>query len=116
MHRDLKPENIMVEPEDQALIMDFGISRSMTGTGAGTMLGSVVGTLEYMAPEQGRGQAVDHRADIYSLGLILHDMLAGRRRLGAADNAAVEMMARMQTAPPPLRTLVSAVPEPLERS
>ena len=117
IHRDLKPENIMVDADDQALIMDFGISRTTRDTTGFTMTqrGSVVGTLEYMAPEQGRGGAIDHRADIYSFGLMLHDMLAGRRRLETEDGPVAEMMARMQTAPPPLRTLVPSVPEPVER-
>ena len=116
IHRDLKPENIMIDADDQALIMDFGISRTTRNTSATmTQHGAIVGTLEYMAPEQGRGATIDHRADIYAFGLMLHDMLAGRRRLDAAEGAVAEMMSRMQKAPPPLRTLVPAVPEPLER-
>jgi tetratricopeptide (TPR) repeat protein len=114
VHRDLKPENIMIEEDDRALIMDFGISRSMSGTGAGTMMGAVVGTLEYMAPEQGRGQPVDQRADIYAFGLMLYDMIAGRTRLQAAESAVAEMMSRMTKAPPKLGTCVGNMPEPLE--
>jgi tetratricopeptide (TPR) repeat protein/tRNA A-37 threonylcarbamoyl transferase component Bud32 len=116
IHRDLKPENIMIDAEDQALIMDFGISRTTRNTSATmTQHGAIVGTLEYMAPEQGRGATIDHRADIYAFGLMLHDMLAGRRRLDAADGPVAEMMSRMQKAPPPLRTLVPSIPEPVER-
>src|SRR6185295_2244535 len=77
VHRDLKPENIMISAEDCALIMDFGISRSVGGTGTQTALGAVIGTLEYMAPEQAQGQHVDHRADIYSFGLLVYDTLVG---------------------------------------
>ena len=84
VHRDLKPENIMITADGGALIMDFGISRSVSGTGTATALGAVMGTLEYMAPEQAQGQAVDHRADIYSFGLLLYDMLTGRQRIVAA--------------------------------
>ncbi len=115
VHRDLKPENIMIDNDDQALIMDFGISRSVTaGTSTATAAGAVMGTLEYMAPEQARGITVDHRADLYSFGLILHDMLVGRHRI-AAQSAMSEMMRRMQEPPPPVRSIAPDVPEALER-
>ena len=84
IHRDLKPENVMVDGDGRAVIMDFGISRSATGamaTLAATAPGAVVGTLEYMAPEQAAGGPVDARADLYALGLILLDLLAGREWL-----------------------------------
>jgi len=114
VHRDLKPANIMVDAEDHALIMDFGIARSAK-TGAGTALGAVVGTIEYMAPEQARGQRVDHRADIYSFGLILSDMLVGRRHTPGADTAVAELVHRMQKAPPSLRSSDPTIPEALDR-
>ena len=83
VHRDLKPANIMIDGEGDALIMDFGIARSTSGgTAAGmTAAGAIVGTIEYMAPEQAKGERVDQRADIYSFGLILNDMLLGRRQI-----------------------------------
>ena len=115
VHRDLKPENVMIDQDGQALIMDFGISRSVSGaTATATAAGAIVGTLEYMAPEQARGQPVDHRADLYALGLILYDMLAGRRRLSSSDSALSEMMKRMQQQPPPLRSIAPEIPEALE--
>jgi eukaryotic-like serine/threonine-protein kinase len=115
VHRDLKPENIMIAADGGALIMDFGISRSMSGTGTATALGAVIGTLEYMAPEQAQGQAVDQRADIYSFGLMLYDMLLGRGRLARGDNPMSEMMNRLTKAPEPMRALDPSLPEPLER-
>jgi tetratricopeptide (TPR) repeat protein len=115
VHRDLKPENIMISADDCALIMDFGISRSVGGTGTATALGAVIGTLEYMAPEQAEGQPVDHRADIYSFGLLLYDSLVGRQRIAMRDNPMSELMSRMQHAPPPIRTIDPVVPEALER-
>jgi tetratricopeptide (TPR) repeat protein/tRNA A-37 threonylcarbamoyl transferase component Bud32 len=116
VHRDLKPENMMIDADGHALIMDFGISRSVTAaTATATAAGAIVGTLEYMAPEQARGAAVDQRADLYSLGLIVHDMIASRRRLTSSDSASSEMRRRMQTPPPALRTIVPEVPEAFER-
>ena len=97
VHRDLKPANIMIEAEGNALIMDFGIARSTSGVTGPSMTagGAIVGTIEYMAPEQASGVTVDHRADIYSLGLILNDLLLGRRQ-GNSSTAVAELMARMQ--------------------
>lgn len=115
VHRDLKPENVMIASDGGALIMDFGISRSVSGTGTVTALGAVMGTLEYMAPEQAQGQPVDHRADIYSFGLLLYDMLTGRQRVQRRDNPMSEMMSRMTQAPPSIRTLDAELPEAVER-
>jgi tetratricopeptide (TPR) repeat protein len=114
VHRDLKPENIMLGADGTALIMDFGISRSMSGTATATALGGIVGTLEYMAPEQAQGQPVDPRADIYAFGLLLYDMLTGRQRLAQRDSPMSEIMSRMQHAPPALRKLDPAIPEAVE--
>jgi tetratricopeptide (TPR) repeat protein/TolB-like protein len=110
VHRDLKPANIMLEDEDEALIMDFGIARSTSGTGVGmTMAGAVVGTLAYMAPEQAQGKPVDQRADIYSFALILHDMLVPRP-VAEPSAALSELMRRMLTPPPPVETLDPTIP------
>jgi tetratricopeptide (TPR) repeat protein/predicted RNA-binding protein YlqC (UPF0109 family) len=112
VHRDLKPENVMLDADDTAVIMDFGLARTNDGANL-TMTGAVVGTLAYMAPEQARGETVDQRADIYAWGLMLYDMMAGRRRSGQRD-AMSEMFARMQEAPPSIRTFEPHVPEALE--
>jgi serine/threonine protein kinase/tetratricopeptide (TPR) repeat protein len=80
VHRDLKPANILIQG-DTALITDFGIARSAEGSATDTGSG-VVGTLQYMAPEQARGRPVDHRVDIYACGLILYEMLSGQRFIG----------------------------------
>jgi serine/threonine protein kinase/Flp pilus assembly protein TadD len=77
VHRDLKPQNIMVDEDGNARIMDFGIARSLRGKGI-TGAGVMIGTPEYMSPEQVEGKDVDPRSDIYSLGIILYEMLTGR--------------------------------------
>ncbi len=77
VHRDLKPQNIMVDEEGNARIMDFGIARSITDKGI-TGAGVMIGTPEYMSPEQGEVKEVDQRSDIYSLGVILYEMVTGR--------------------------------------
>lgn len=133
VHRDLKPANIMVEADSgDALIMDFGIARSAdphSGESdkpgakllrdpikAGlTTAGAVIGTLEYMAPEQARGQDVDHRADLYAFGLILYDMLAPGRRSRETSGALLELRQRMVKPPPPIQELRPDLPAPLAR-
>jgi len=135
VHRDLKPANIMIGADGEALIMDFGIARSTGGpaeisaepkplqlpegvkaTGRytdATVLGSIVGTVEYMAPEQARGEAVDQRADIYTYGLILYDMLIGARRAERPGSALDQLRTRMENALPPLKAIAPDVPDAL---
>jgi len=77
VHRDLKPNNIMIDREGNVRIMDFGIARSLKGKGI-TGAGVIIGTPEYMSPEQVEGKEVDQRTDIYSLGIVLYEMVTGR--------------------------------------
>ncbi len=76
IHRDLKPQNIMIEKENRVKIMDFGIARSIKAPGV-TATGMIIGTPNYISPEQAEGEEVDHRSDIYSLGVILYEMVTG---------------------------------------
>jgi serine/threonine protein kinase len=78
VHRDLKPSNIMVDDARRVRLMDFGLVKLATDVAHLTQHGRVVGTYRYMSPEQARGEGVDHRADLYSLGVILFELLCGR--------------------------------------
>src|SRR6185436_12653848 len=115
VHRDLKPANIMISgagDDEHALIMDFGISASADQAADGR----IVGTLEYMSPEQGTGQAVDARSDLYAFGLILYEMLVGRRTVTAktGQERLAAMRDRFSQGIPPARTVDATIPEPLD--
>lgn len=108
VHRDLKPENMMVTRDGRVKILDFGLARQValhvdaeTLHGSATEPGMLLGTLGYMSPEQVRGEPVDHRSDIFSLGLVLHEALTGRAAF-VRDSAAETMAAVLREEPPPL--------------
>lgn len=83
LHRDIKPHNLMVQPDGTLKVMDFGIARAITRASALTQAGVVMGTPEYMAPEQLLGEAIDARADLFSAGVVLFECLTGRRPIEA---------------------------------
>jgi serine/threonine protein kinase/tetratricopeptide (TPR) repeat protein len=111
IHRDLKPQNIMVDKEGLAKIMDFGIARSLRTAGM-TAEGMVIGTPEYMAPEQVEGQEADQRTDIYALGAILFEMVTGRVPFESDSPLSVAYKHKNEIPIPPQK-LNSQVPEPL---
>ena len=113
VHRDLKPQNILVDPADHVWVTDFGLAKSVGGT-AVTELGAVMGTPAYMSPEQVRGKTVDHRSDIYSLGVLLYEMATGRPPFTGGSNYEV-MMRRLSTPPRPVAELNPSVPPYLRK-
>ena len=100
IHRDLKPSNVLLDGEGNAYISDFGVARSLATSGM-TQSGTVVGTPDYLSPEQARGEPVDARSDLYALGLILYEMLAGKPPF--AGGTVSEILAqRMMRTPAPV--------------
>src|ERR1700692_76901 len=92
IHRDLKPQNIMRDKHGRIVVMDFGLARSLGDTGM-TQTGAIVGTLEYMSPEQALGSTLDQRSDIFSVGLIFYELLTGKAPYHA-DTAIASLMKR----------------------
>src|SRR5262245_38033625 len=104
VHRDLKPHNVLVAKDDQPYVGDFGISRSMTaGGGTMTETGAILGTVDYMSPEQARGEVPDHRSDIYSLGVMMFEMFTGTLPFHAANPLSVMVKRVHEDAPSPTR-------------
>jgi serine/threonine-protein kinase len=113
VHRDLKPQNVMVDEDGNARIMDFGIARSIKGKGI-TGAGVMVGTPEYMSPEQAEVKEVDQRSDIYSLGVILYEMVTGRVPFEGETPLGIAMKHKSEVPKDP-RELNSQLPEDLSR-
>ena len=113
VHRDLKPQNIMLDREGNARIMDFGIARTFRTKGL-TGGNVMIGTPEYMSPEQVEGKDIDKRSDIYSLGIVLFEMLTGR--IPFEGESVFSVALKQETQPPPdPRTINSQIPEDFSR-
>ena len=121
VHRDIKPENIMLREDGYVKILDFGLAKLMEKQSAGpeavtqvhTDVGSVIGTARYMSPEQARGIEVDARTDIFSLGIVLYEMVAGKSPFGGGTNHEV-VAAILKEEPPPLFEFVPDAPARLQ--
>jgi eukaryotic-like serine/threonine-protein kinase len=111
IHRDLKPQNIMLDANGRAYVMDFGIARSAYLPGM-TQTGALVGTPEYMSPEQAKGEKLDERSDLFSLGVILYELVIGQSPY-YSDTPLATLWKRIQEKAKPLSELDPTVPKPL---
>ena len=112
IHRDIKPGNVMLTPDGKVKVMDFGIARATTSETI-TQTAAVVGTAQYISPEQAQGQTVDYRSDLYSVGCCLYEMLTGTVPFTGATPVAIAYR-HVREDPTPPRMLNPDVPRPLE--
>jgi serine/threonine protein kinase/WD40 repeat protein len=113
IHRDIKPSNILLADEGQrALVADFGLVKNVAQSTRMTATGVVMGTVDYISPEQGRGQAVDQRSDLYSIGVLLYRMLTGRLPF-VADTPTAMIFQHVYEQPPRLEGIAPEVPAAL---
>lgn len=92
VHRDVKPGNVLFRDDGRVVLADFGIAKAMDGSNSSTVAGASIGTPDYMSPEQARGEPVDGRSDLYSLGTVLYEMLVGAAPYQAGDPFTVALM------------------------
>ena len=111
IHRDLKPQNIMSDNAGRVVVMDFGLARLIESNGM-TQTGALVGTMEYMSPEQALGGALDPRSDLFTLGLIFYELLTGKMPF-AADSALASLIKRTQERAIPISQHDKTIPAPL---
>ncbi len=108
IHRDLKPQNVMRDKTGRVLVMDFGLARTVEGRGM-TQTGALVGTMDYMSPEQALGKSLDQRSDLYTVGLIFYELLTGQMPF-AADSALASLIKRTQERATPVLESDKTIP------
>ncbi|MEX2196224.1 MAG: protein kinase [Thermoleophilaceae bacterium] len=109
VHRDVKPANVLIDREDHAYLSDFGLTKSMASASGLTATGQWVGTLDYIAPEQIQGEAVDARTDVYALGCVLHQALTGNVPY-PRDSDPAKLWAHMNEPPPAVSESAPGLP------
>lgn len=112
VHRDIKPQNILMDAEGNVKITDFGIAMALSATSY-TQTNSVLGTVHYLSPEQARGGAANKKSDIYSLGIVMFELLTGRLPF-SGESAVSIALKHLQTETPSLREMVPTIPQSLE--
>src|SRR5438874_1313682 len=111
IHRDLKPQNIMRDKSGRILVMDFGLARTLEGDGM-TQTGALVGTMDYMSPEQALGKDLDQRSDLFTLGLIFYELLTGKMPY-KADSVVASLLKRTQERAVPVSSHDATIPKAL---
>src|ERR687885_1500368 len=109
VHRDIKPHNVVVDPDGRLKVTDFGIARS--GASQMTEVGSIIGTAQYLSPEQAKGAPVDQRSDLYSVGVVLYELLTGTVPFTGATPLEIAMKHLSQVPEPPSRRTPDLPPE-----
>jgi serine/threonine-protein kinase len=113
VHRDVKPQNVLLNAKGEAKVTDFGIARPLEASDGETATGTVLGTCDYIAPEQAQGRRVDEHSDIYSLGIVVYELLTGEVPF-AGDNFVAVAMQHINTSPPPVSLKRPDVPPRVE--
>lgn len=114
VHRDIKPANVMITPEGQVKVMDFGIARAIADSAATmTQTQAVIGTAQYLSPEQARGETVDARSDLYSAGCLLYELLTGRPPF-IGDSPVSVAYQHVRETPTPAREIEASIPAEIE--
>ena len=111
VHRDIKPQNMIISRDGKVKVADFGIARAVSSQTIGV---NAVGSVHYISPEQARGLPVDGRSDIYSLGIVMYEMLSGKLPFDGDDDRTVALK-HLSAVPTPLREIAPSVPEALEK-